>query len=787
MRICMNWLKKYVLIRESKQELSDMLTMLGVETHVPAESNFSDVVIGKVIDVKKHPHADQLNLCVVSDGKDEFQVICGAPNVQVGQKVPFAKIGAQLGADIRIKKIKIRGSVSFGMICSERELDLSDDHHGIMVLNEDAEIGKDFNQYLLKNQDYLEVDLTPNRTDCMSHYGIAREISLKTGRRLKPIDCTARKFKSNVVKSMISVQIEDKHACPRYMAGVVKSITLGPSPVWMQSALKSAGQRSINNIVDISNYVLMEMGHPTHIFDYNSLPSKTILIRKAKKGEQIVTLDEKKRMLTTELLITDGEEPIALAGIMGGVSSAVTKATKDVLIESAYFDPITVRRDSKTLGLSTEASKRFERGADPEGAINAFWRVVELLEQIAGGEWVPGVIDACPLKITVKKIKLTRKKIDILAGTKMTNTFIENCLFALNIRYVKKGMAWICTPPSYRPDLERETDLIEELCRLFGYDKINASFQYSGIYEISEIDPEKLLSAITREMKGLGFNQCIINSLTDEKTASLSKVKAISTMNPLSNKMSSLRTSLYPGLLTILNHNIHNHNQHVRLYEIGKIYHKSKTYIEKLQLVAIVHGQLIANHAHGKSVDHSFYSIKGLITGLINRLKLTGITFSTAVHDNFEYGVDILSHKKIVGHCGQLRSELLITLGIDTEMVFGFHLDLELIFALLQKHYHYQQVHLYPKVERDINLVFNRVYEAGDIVKSIEKLKNDFLISIQIKNIYNHKSLGKNNKSITFNLTFQSPIKTLEEVEISNVINDITAVIEKDFGAKLRD
>ena len=359
MRVSIPWLKKFVDIKQSVAELADMLSMLGLEAEAPKSVSFSGIVVVKVLKAEKHPNADRLSLCIVSDGKEEYQVVCGAPNVAAKQKVPFAKIGAVLGDNFKISKTKIRGEHSFGMICSERELGLSDQHEGILVLSDGARIGSDFAKYLNSNQNYLEIDLTPNRPDCMSHVGVAREIAVKTGQKLKYSSANSLVYKKNKVADIVTINIEDKESCPRYVAGVVKNINVDSSPDWMKDMLTSAGQRSINNIVDISNYVLLEMGHPTHIFDYDKLPSQTVGIRKSKKGESLISLDEENRKLIDQLVITDGKKPIAIAGVMGGLDSAVTDKTKNVLIESAYFDPITIRRSAKSLGMSTEASKTF--------------------------------------------------------------------------------------------------------------------------------------------------------------------------------------------------------------------------------------------------------------------------------------------------------------------------------------------------------------------------------------------------------------------------------------------
>ena len=788
MRVSIPWLKKYVNIKQPTAELADMLTMLGLESDVPKKPTFSGIVVGKILKAEKHPNADRLSLCVVTDGKEEYQVVCGAPNVDTEQIVAFAKVGAVLGDDFKITKAKIRGERSYGMICSERELGLSDEHEGIMVLNESAKIGTNFGDYLSSNLHYLEIDLTPNRPDCMSHVGVAREIAVKTGTKINYTPAAERKFKKNEVADILSIKIDDKDCCPRYVAGVVKNITVGPAPDWMRELLESAGQRSINNIVDISNYVLMEMGHPTHIFDYDKIPSQTICIRKAKKGEHVMSLDEEQRKLTDELVITDGKKPIAIAGLMGGLESAVTDKTKNVLIESAYFDPITIRRSAKSLGMSTEASKRFERGADPEGAVHSYWRVVELLEEFAGGEWVPGMIDAYPKKIKQKQIILTREKIDILSGCELSDSFVNATLSNLELDIKKDGKnKWICTPPSFRPDLEREVDLIEECCRVYGYDKIHSNFHYAGLYDLAEVDPEDVLSKIVIAMSGLGFRQCYLNSLTDENTAGLLGNNAIPMQNPLSSAMSHLRTSLYPGLLQTVNHNIRNGNANVNLFEIGKEYKTGKKNSEIYHLTGVLHGDWISKSVHNDEQRQTIHSLKGKVEALFNRLKIKNISFSTTEHTHYKYGLSIALGKSIIGHCGKLKQSILNNLDINADEIFGFDIELKSITDAMKNVVKYSAVSPYPKVGRDMNFVLDKNTKTADISYTVLNAGGQILISVKPVDIFQHKSLGDNKKSVTFHLEFQSAVKTLEEAEINSAMNDITAIISKQFDAKLRD
>ena len=412
MRISINWLKEFIDISSSNGKISEQLTMLGLEAEESYDiSSLADIIVGEVKDKIKHPNADKLNLCKVYDGKNILPVVCGAINVDTGQKIAFAPVGSVLPGNFIIGKAKIRGEISEGMICSEKEMGISDEHDGIMVLDIDATPGEPFVNYLNNFLATLELDITPNRPDCFSHMGIARDLAVKLNKNIKTPSYKKRPFKKNLTKKMINISFENPNDCPRYIAGIVENVKVGPSPDWLKLKLESIGQRSINNVVDISNFVLLEMGQPSHIFDYDKIQSKEILIRRGKKGEKIITLDEESRSLSqNELLITNGKIPIAIAGIMGGLNTVVTDKTSRVLVECAYFNAPTIRKGAKALGMSTEASKRFERGADPNGAENAYWRIIQLLEEVANGKWVPGIVDPYPKKINQDSIELTREK-----------------------------------------------------------------------------------------------------------------------------------------------------------------------------------------------------------------------------------------------------------------------------------------------------------------------------------------------------------------------------------------
>ncbi len=793
MRISLNWLKQYVDIKETLQELAEMLTMLGFEAEIATDlSNLKKIVTAKVEKVEKHPNADKLTVCLVNDGKDIVSVVCGAPNVEAGQKVVFAKVGAILPSDFEIKKAKIRGETSFGMICAEDELCISDNHEGIMVLPEDTKIGIPISEVLNEKYAALELDITPNRPDALSHYGIAREVAMQTNRKLKFPEIKANKPSKTTEK--VTINISDAEGCPRYIAGVVDNIQIGESPNWMKDLLKSAGQRSINNVVDISNFVLLEIGHPTHIFDFVHLPNNTIGVRRATKGEKFTTLDEEKHTLDTHhLLITDGNAPIALAGIMGGLGSAVNNDTKKVLIESAYFDPITIRKGSKSLGMLTESSRRFERGADPDGAVIAFWRIVALLQEYANGELVSVMIDSYPRKIIQPKIVLRKSELDIVAGCEIANNFIEKSLSGLGIIWntTKKGI-WECIPPSYRPDLMNEIDLIEEIIRVYGYDNVPISSCYGSLFNYSTPDPRVDISKIINILSGIGFNQCYNNSLLSKEEAKLSGQNPVKTINPLSENFSDLRTSLLPGLLKNIDFNINNGNKDLRLFEIGQIHAQAvkgfKGITEKSRLAAVVYGVNTNSNVHSEKVQQqSFYTLKGYLDNFLKSILNKNPKYLETEHIEYEKCFNINIADKNIGFAGIISTKLIKNLKLDIEKeVFGFEFDIDTLLELLAEPIFYTPISKYPTIERDLNFVINESVNAGEIIDKILSMKFSRLKSITPTNIFRHDSIGENNKSIVYSLIFQDDTKTLEDKDVNSIIDEIISIVKVKFNAKLR-
>lgn len=795
MRISINWLKEFINISLTNEEISDKLTMLGLESEAAYNtSSLGNIVIGEIKDIIKHPNADKLNLCKVYDGKNTLPVVCGAPNVKVGQKIAFAPVGSILPGNFKINKAKIRGEVSQGMICSEKEVNISDEHDGIMVLDVDATPGDTFINYLNNNLGALELDITPNRPDCFSHLGVARDLAAKLNIDIHTPSYDKKSFSKNIVKDMINISLEDPEDCPRYIAGIVKDVNVGPSPDWLKRKLESTGQRSINNVVDISNLVLLEMGQPSHIFDYDKIDSKQILIRRANKNEKIKTLDEETRFLSAaELLITNGKKPIAIAGIMGGLSTSVNDKSSTLLIECAYFNPPVIRKGAKNLGMLTEASKRFERGADPDGTEKAMWRIIQLLEDVANGVWIPGIVDLYPKKIKQDSIKLRRLKLDILSGCKIPDEAVKESLTNLGCTVKKNDGEWTCKPPSWRPDIKREVDLIEEVVRLYGYDNIPSNLNYQGIMNDGIIDPHRSLSKIINILTGFGFNQIFSNSLQSSRKISALNFKSVKMLNPLSDKMSEMRTSLFQGLLDTANFNFKNGNHDMMLFEWGNVFEQEaeglKGIKEKLYLSGLAHGFYLKSSVHSdESLPASFHLIKGIVGALFSRLKINDINYdkfediSIGLEDTHTVKVD----SKIIGYIGKLSSKFDNLLNLAIGESYGFQFDLIQLMKLADIKNEYKPVVVYPSMIRDLNFVLDETIPVGEIIHVINKNGKNILIDSEPVSIFRDSSIGDNNKAVAINLIFQSSKKTLEDKDVNPVINEIIRVVSKKFSAKLR-
>ena len=796
MKISYSWIKDFLDINLTIDEVAETLTMLGLEAEISTNfDELKEIIVGEIQAIKKHPNADRLNICKVFDGVNTLSVVCGANNVSKGIKIAFSPVDSVLPGNFKIKEAKIRGEISKGMICSERELGISDEHDGIMILDENAICGQSLPDYFSTNNDLITLDITPNRADCFSHLGVARDLAAKLHLNLNEPDFSTLP-KSSDISSMIEISMDDLKDCPRYVGGIIQNVKIKESPDWLKKKLESVGIRSINNLVDISNYVMMEMGQPTHFFDLDKIKNKKILVRRARDGEKITTLDEIERSVNNDvMLITDGESPIAVAGIMGGFDSAINENTKNVLIECAYFNPATIRKSSKTLNMITDASKRFERGVDFNAPVLAFWRIVHLIDELNCGEWIPDIMDTYPEKIETNEIVLKKKLINEIAGVNIPNDFVVKTLSSLGCRIYEKDDL-TCSPPSWRPDLTRDIDLAEEVIRVYGYDNIKSSNNYTSIMNFDDFDPHHNLDKINNSLIGLGFYQVFNNSLqTKEEAYFYSGNKDLIEMkNPLSDKMTHLRYSLIHGLMQNIEHNFNNGIHDLMLFEHGNTFSYSDSKrlgIDEVQtLTGILHGNYQEKSVHNsKSKAFDYFILKGLMISFFKKIGIKDLHFIENEMDikYFTYSYSIKYNNEMLGYMGLLSSDISKKFNFKFDDVYAFSIEnLDNLFNIMNTPKLFKKIIPYPPIERDLNFVIDSDLTSGSIIDFILSKKFDFLINIVPVSIFKHSTLGLNKKALSLNLIFQSDSKTLEDKVVNPIIDGIIEVVSKKFNAKLR-
>lgn len=641
------------------------------------------------------------------------------------------------------------------------------------------------------SESILKLDLTPNRPDCMSHLGVAREVAVLNGGKFNRPVINLQESDQNVEES-ISVEIKDPVACPRYAVRIVRNVKIGPSPDWMSTRLETVGIRSINNVVDIANYVLMELGHPLHTFDLSKIEGEKIIVRLASEGEKIITLDHEERILNSRhLLICDTEKPIALAGIMGCANSEVTESTQDILIESAYFDPVTIRRGAKFFGLNTEASKRFERGTDYEGLIIALNRTAALLAELAGGSVDKGIVDAYPDKLYSSKIDLRTNKIAAVIGQNIDERFIEETFNGLEIATEHSPDGFICIPPSFRPDLDREIDLIEELARVFGYETIPSKFSYEG--DLTEVrqDPQKQVYKLKSFLAGIGFNEILSNSLMNRHKATLFvKSEPLEVQNPLSHEMSALRPSLIPGLLRTLRYNLNRNETNLALFEYGVVFSANPKMElgreESAQLAGIVCGKREPQGWRSGHQSFDFYYLKGIINALAKYMNVNKVTHSAV--DNpyyFDNEFEAKVKEDTLAVYGSIQQNHLKIYEIE-EPVFGFSINLEIALDLLSRTIRFSPVPQFPGIVRDFSFSIGKNVKAADVEVLLWSEGTDLLKNVELIDLYTGEQIGSDEKSVSFRLQFQATDRTLTDEEIDDISTLIIQVVRKNLGAKLR-
>ncbi len=686
MFVSLKWLRDYVEIDLAPQELADRLTMAGLEVDSikDVRPEFKGVVVAKILAVKPHPNADKLSLCEITTGKATFPVVCGAKNINAGDVVPLAKVGALLPGGYTIKSSKIRGEQSEGMLCSEEELGIGSDASGIMILPDDLSLGEDLASALDLEDTVFDVGITPNRSDCFSIIGIAREVAAITGKKLRYPDIRIEESGDDV-RDVTAVDILHPDLCPRYSARVVKGVRIGPSPRWMRVRLESVGLRPISNVVDVTNFVMMEFGQPLHAFDFRYLEEGRIVVRGAREQEEFISLDGKSRLLKADtLMICDGVKPVAIAGIMGGLNSEIQDDTETVLLESAYFNPASIRRTAKALGMSTDAAIRFERGIDPEGVLRALDRAAQLVVETAGGKICRNFIDNYPKKIpSAKDIPLRVSRVKDILGTAVEAGEIKRILEGLEMAVTESQGRLLVTPPTARVDIGREIDLIEEVARIRGYESIPESIPpipaQTGIR-----DRRKLLNGkIKAFFNGCGYSETINYSFTTPASADILGFKPgderrrfVRIKNPLTDDQSVMRTTLLYGLLQTMKSNGNNGCFDLRLFESGKIFiadtREGVQPREEEKIAALLTGSRYDDPWHSQGVLSDFYDLKGSVEHLFQMLKIEGVGFKSAMDVSFLHpgrACRILIGGREAGVLGELHPEILERMDLKRKAV----------------------------------------------------------------------------------------------------------------------
>ncbi|WP_297989469.1 phenylalanine--tRNA ligase subunit beta [Anoxybacillus sp.] len=803
MFVSYRWLQQYVdLTGITANQLADRITKAGIEVESVEVRNkgIQGVVIGHVLEREQHPNADKLSKCLVDIGEENpVQIICGAPNVAKGQKVAVAKVGAVLPGNFKIKRAKLRGEESNGMICSLQELGVESKivpkeyADGIFVFPNDAPVGADALELLYLDDEVLELSLTPNRADCLSMIGVAYEVAAILGRSVK-LPAIELKENDENVHDYISVRVDAQEDNPLYAGRIVKNVKIGPSPLWMQARLMAAGIRPHNNVVDITNYILLEYGQPLHAFDYDRLGSKEIVVRRAKNGETIVTLDDVERTLTeNHLVITNGKEPVALAGVMGGANSEVKNDTTTVFIESAYFASSVVRQAVKDHGLRSESSTRFEKGIDPARTKEALDRAAALMAEYAGGEVVGGVVEVNTLQRKDVVVAITLDRINNVLGTTITKEEVAGILTNLQFTFTEHDGTFTITIPSRRADITIEEDIIEEVARLYGYDHLPATLP------IGEAKPGKLTPYqakrrhVRRYLEDAGLFQAITYSLTNEAKAmmfALETAEPIRLALPMSEERSVLRQSLVPHLLEAASYNRARQVENVALYEIGSVYLANGEHElpnEKERLAGVLTGVWHAHLWQGEKKAVDFYVAKGILDGLFALLGLENrIEYKQAKREHLHPGrtAEILLDHKTIGFIGQLHPN--VQKQFDLKETYVFELDLEALLKAEVADIRYTAIPRFPSITRDIALVVDEHVVAGELQKTIIEVGGELLKDVSIFDVYKGDRLPEGKKSIAFALRYYDPSRTLTDEEVTNVHEQVIKAVEQQFGATLR-
>ncbi len=804
MIVSYNWLREFVDFDLPPEELAHRLTMAGLEVDAMeyVGEGLDSVIVARLITVEPHPDADRLTLCQVDTGSDTVPVVCGARNHQAGDLVALAQVGSVLPGDFRIKKSKIRGQLSMGMLCSEKELGLAEESEGIMILPADFIPGVPVFQALGLKDVRFELGLTPNRPDCLSVVGVAREVAALSGRPLK-ITVPEVVETGPGIDELTSVVIDEPGLCPRYAARLIQGVRVGPSPDWLVRKLESVGMRSVNNVVDVTNLILMELGHPLHAFDFNLLRGRRIFVKRAEEGMVFTTLDDQERTLSgNDLMICDGEGAVALAGIMGGKNSEIADETTDILLESAYFNPGTIRRTSKRLGMHTESSHRFERGCDVNMVPVALNKAAALIVDVAGGSIARGLIDNYPQPIAERQLSLSVQKTNQVLGLKLQSVEIEHLLRSIGLTAHpaedRDDQVIYVTVPTGRPDLEREIDLVEEVARLNGYDRIPVTMPVSRMLCHRLPDQQRVVRHLRDAMEAAGFFEIINYSFISPAACDRlglagndPRRENVRILNPLTEDQSVMRTTLVSSVLETLARNNAYRSLDLRLFELRPVFRpqaEEALPAEEMRLCAAISGQREPEGWAQQRETVDFYDLKGVLEELLEMFNVGPVVFDDSRSEPFLHpgkSCTLVHESGLLGTIGEVHPSTLEAHDID-QPVFLLDLNLAVFFEAIGNREAFQPISRFPDVCRDSAFLVDDAVKAEQVFAVIEKARGRFVESCTLFDLYRGTGVPDGKKSLAIRVRFRSAEKTLTEEEISAGHERIVKALQKELGAEIR-
>lgn len=815
MKISFNWLKEYFPKDISPEKLGETLTDTGLEVEgfedfQSVKGGLEGLIVGEVVECKKHPNGDKLSVTRVNTGhEDLLSIVCGAPNVAAGQKVIVAPVGTTLhigNESVKLKRIKIRGEVSEGMICAEDEVGLGDKHESIIELDPDAVIGSLVKDYFkIENDTIFDIGLTPNRIDGASHIGVARDLIafFQQTEEIKIKIPAVNNFKQDNNNRTIAVEVENTEACPRYTGLTITGIKVGESPMWLKTRLNSIGLRPINNIVDISNFVLHESGQPLHAFDADKITGDKIIVKTLSEGSKFITLDEEELKLSKDdLMICNTKEGMCIGGILGGINSGVTKKTKDIFLEAAYFNPVYIRKSAKRHSINTDASFRFERSVDPNNTLYALKRAALLIKEIAGGSISSDITDIYPEKIDNCLIDISYAHVDRLIGKKINRDRIKKILTSLEIEILNennKGLS--LSIPTYRVDVKREADVIEEILRIYGYNNVEITNDVRSTISYYPIpDPENVQNIISEMLSGSGFNEIMSNSLTKssyyKELDCFPENMLVKIANPLSADLDSMRQTLLFGGLEAVSYNINRKNKNLNLYEFGNCYYLKKDsdntdplkkYREFKHLTIFISGLKSAINWSSNYGESSFFFLKAYVENIIKRLGIGLSTLETEAFDNeiFQAGLRLKSGSDYIVEYGIINKVLLNKFDIDYPVYYA-DFNWDILFKKIKLKVTYSELPKYPEVKRDLALLIDKNISFDSIKKIAFNTEKYLLREIDLFDVFEDEKIGKNKKSYAVSFVLQDRKRTLTDKQIDKIMNKLQKAFENQLGAKIR-